>query len=94
MKKVIALFLVVVLMLATSSVALATGSSLHHSGSSRYWYYTSDYVSQKNDQHFDCDSCSLGGTFDIGCAVYHSEYGWEVFTSMQSYTSTSGFVLS
>jgi hypothetical protein len=94
MKKAIALFLVVVLMLATSSVALATGSSLHHDGNSRYSYYTSDYVAQKNDPYFDCDSCALGGTFDVGCAVYHSGYGWEVFTSLQSYTSNSGFVLN
>jgi hypothetical protein len=65
MKKAIALFLVVVLMLATSSVALATGSSLHHDGNSRYSYYTSDYVAQKNDPYFDCDSCALGGTFDV-----------------------------
>ena len=94
MKKAIALFLVVVLMLATSSVALATGSSLSHSGTSSYGYYTSDYVAQKNDLHLDCDSCSLGGTFNVGAAQYNSGEGWEVITAMQSYTSSSGFVLS
>jgi len=92
MKKFIAIFLVVVLMFATSSVALATGSSLSHSGTSTYGYYTSDYVAQKNDQHLDCDNCSLGGTFNVGAAMYDS--GWSVITSMQSYTSNSGFVLN
>lgn len=53
-KKIVACVLALVAILAFSSTAFAAGERLSHEGTSKYSYYTSASVDQRNDNHLKC----------------------------------------
>ena len=52
MKRYLCLLIAFTLVLAFASIALATGETLSHSGTSTYGYYTNDYFDQKTIKTF------------------------------------------
>ena len=53
--RILAVAVVIVMILAVSGTAFATGNYLSHSGTASYGYTTSDYVSQMNDTTLTCN---------------------------------------
>ena len=53
-RRILVLLVIVFVIMSYAGTALATGSTLHHEGSSRYSYTSQDYVSQRYDNHLNC----------------------------------------
>ena len=77
-KKIVACVLALVAILAFSSTAFAAGERLHHEGTSKYSYYTDNYVPQKSDNHLKCLTTYRTPTSATmeAYAVYKSNGSW------------------
>lgn len=70
LRRLLIVVVALVLVFAFSTTAFASGSYLTHGGTSRYSYYTDDYVSQMNDNTITCISIIDEGGYLRARPVY------------------------
>ncbi|MEG1753201.1 MAG: hypothetical protein RR234_04745 [Christensenella sp.] len=82
--KIMVIAIMVIMILAVSSTALAAGSYLSHSGTASYGYTTSDYVSQMNDTTLTCNY----GSTSQGVVMVSARFGSDQISSAKTFTGT------